>query len=81
MAGHLATKKQQRELRQTFNQFDENGDGVISRDEFLKGYKILYPNVAQDEIEERALEIFNNADVDGNGAIDFGEWCTATINQ
>lgn len=22
-----------------------------------------------------------NADVDGNGAVDFGEWCTATINQ
>ena len=47
----------------------------------MKGYKMLYPNVAHDEIEERALEIFNNADVDGNGAIDFGEWCTATINQ
>ena len=58
MAGHLATKKQQRELRQTFNQFDENGDGVISQEEFLKGYRILYPNVAQEEIEERALEIF-----------------------
>ena len=54
---------------------------MISREEFLKGYKMLYPNVATDEIEERALEIFNNADVDGNGAIDFGEWCTATINQ
>ena len=47
----------------------------------MKGYKMLYPNVANEEIEERALEIFNNADVDGNGAIDFGEWCTATINQ
>ena len=22
-----------------------------------------------------------NADVDGNGTVDFGEWCTATINQ
>ena len=80
MAGHLATKKQQRELRQTFNQFDENGDGVISKEEFLKGYRILYPSADQAEVDERALEIFNNADVDGNGAIDFGEWCTATIN-
>lgn len=29
MSGHLATKKQQRELRASFNQFDENGDGLI----------------------------------------------------
>jgi len=29
MSSHLATKKQQHELRQSFNQFDENGDGLI----------------------------------------------------
>ena len=27
------------------------------------------------------MEIFDKADIDGNGAIDFGEWCTATIKQ
>ena len=32
-------------------------------------------------MDERAKEIFNNADFDGNGHIDFGEWCTASINQ
>lgn len=32
-------------------------------------------------MDERALEVFRNADADGSGAIDFGEWCTATINQ
>lgn len=32
-------------------------------------------------VDFRANEIFNQADVDGSGEIDFGEWCTATINQ
>ena len=32
-------------------------------------------------MDERANEIFDQADVDGTGDIDFGEWCTATINK
>ena len=49
-------------------------------DEFKRAYRVLYPNQAEDEVAERALEVFKNADVDGSGSIDFGEWCTATIN-
>ena len=81
MAGHLATKKQHQELRHSFNQFDENGDGLIQRSEFLKAYRTLHPELNQAEVDDRANEIFNQADVDGSGEIDFGEWCTATINQ
>ena len=36
---------------------------------------------SKDEVEERADAIFQNADVDKSGAIDFSEWCTATISQ
>lgn len=32
-------------------------------------------------VDERAKEVFMHADTDHSGAIDFGEWCTATINQ
>ena len=68
-------------MRDTFNQFDTNGDGVIQKDEFLRAYRVLYPDQSAEEVDERAIEVFKNADVDGSGAIDFGEWCTATINQ
>ena len=69
------------ELRNSFNQFDENGDGLIQREEFLKAYRTLHPNEDQEMVDFKANEIFNQADVDGSGEIDFGEWCTATINQ
>ncbi len=81
MAGHLATKAQQQELRKTFNQFDENGDGLIQTQEFINGYSKLYPKEDQQAAAERALEVFNKADTDGSGAIDFTEWCTASIDQ
>jgi len=68
-------------MRDTFNQFDSNGDGLIQLDEFKRAYRVLYPNTNEDEVDERAEWVFKNADVDGNGSIDFGEWCTATINQ
>ena len=40
-----------------------------------------YDNLDNEEIEERANTIFDAADVDGSGEIDFGEWCAATINK
>ena len=81
MSSHMATKKQQRELKISFDQFDENGDGMIQRDEFLKAYRSQYPDKDVASVDERANSIFDKADTDGSGAIDFGEWCTATIDQ
>ena len=54
---------------------------MIQADEFKRAYRVLYPNQNEEEVDERAIEVFKNADVDGSGSIDFGEWCTATINQ
>ena len=81
MAGHLTTKAQQTELRKSFIQWDENGDGLIQRQEFINGYRKLYPTQEQEAVDEKAIAIFEKADTDGSGAIDFTEWCTATINQ
>jgi len=30
-------------MKKTFTQFDENGDGLIQREEFVSAYKRLYP--------------------------------------
>jgi Ca2+-binding EF-hand superfamily protein len=42
MVTHLSTKKEQNELRKTFNQFDINGDGKIEEEEFINAYKKVY---------------------------------------
>ena len=33
------------------------------------------------DVNIRAKKAFDNVDVDGSKYIDFGEWCTATIDQ
>ena len=68
-------------MKLSFNQIDENGDGMIQKSEFIKAYKKLHPDKDEAAVEERALMVFSAADMDGNGEIDFDEWCTATINK
>lgn len=77
----MTTKKEQLKLKKSFLMFDTNGDGMISREEFLEGYKTLYPDAAKEDVEERANDVFTKADADGSGAIDYTEWSTATMNQ
>lgn len=68
-------------MRKTFNQFDSNGDGSITRQEFIDSYKKFYKHMSEEDVEEEANKFFEVADIDGNGEIDFGEWCAATINK
>ena len=41
----------------------------------------MFPQQSPEAVAERAIQIFDNADTDNSGAIDFTEWCTATISQ
>ena len=54
---------------------------MIDLKEFKNAYATLYPKQDKAAIEERAVEVFKTADADGSGTIDFGEWCTASINK
>ena len=39
MVDRLSNSKTQDKLRETFQQWDENDDGFITRSEFVQGYK------------------------------------------
>ena len=57
-------------LKETFKQFDKNGDGKISREE-LKD--ILYGDGANLTADQEIDEIIKQADADGDGEIDYNE--------
>jgi calcium-dependent protein kinase len=67
-----------KELNATFQKFDKNGDGKLSREELLEGYtEIVGPDAASEETEN----IMRNVDTDGNGYIDYSEFIAASMNR
>ena len=64
---------------QAFKKFDKNGNGTISKQELLNGYKELYGDRL--DIEAEVEDIWNKIDMDGSGTIDYTEWAVGTINK
>lgn len=81
MVSNLTTKKDQADLRETFKMFDKNGDGKIEFEEFVDSYAEVYKELDKETVREQAKKFFNAIDTDGNGVIDFTEWCAATIDK
>jgi calcium-dependent protein kinase len=65
------------ELQKAFKDLDLNGDGKLSKEELLIGFRKTHGDLAESEVD-RLMEI---ADADGSGEIDYSEWVVATINK
>jgi calcium-dependent protein kinase len=70
------------ELSKTFKALDKNANGLISKEELIDGYTKMYSNtMSKADIEEEAKKLFDTADTDGSGEIDYSEWAVATVNK
>ena len=56
-------------LKKQFLQFDENGDGTISRDELIRAFSFL-----EQSCEEEVQCIIDELDMDNDGKINFEEF-------
>ena len=73
----LITKEEQKELMKTFTEWDKNGDGVLSKEEILEGYRNTYGSADPDEVDN----MIKSVDLDGNGVIDYNEFLNCTMNR
>lgn len=64
------TQDQIREVKEAFHVFDTNGDGCITATELKKLVTSLGYNITEAEL----MDMMNQIDADGNGAIDFPEF-------
>ena len=73
----LVKKDERLELEKQFKDWDTNGDGVLSKEEIINGYRKTYGKVDENEIENMIKSI----DLDGNGVIDYDEFLACSINK
>ena len=71
------TEQQIEEFREVFGLFDKDGGGTISNSELGTVMRTLGQNPSETEIEAMIREV----DVDGNGEIDFEEFCRLMVRQ
>ena len=76
MIHHILSNDDIKEIRKLFFEFDKDGDGRLSKDEIINGFKIT------SELDQKYfLKHFDQLDVDKSGFIEFDEFIRATINK
>lgn len=70
MSQKMQSQDKDEEIKEAFKVFDRDGDGKISKHELYLVMKALGENLTEDEVEEMIKE----ADINGDGEIDFFEF-------
>jgi calcium-dependent protein kinase len=78
IASQLTSKEEKQQLMDTFKALDKNGDGILSKDEILEGYKQI---MDEEEAEAEVSRIMAMVDLDKSGAIDYTEFIAATMDR
>ena len=77
MIHQLISAKEMEEQIRMFSKLDVNKDGMLQREELIAGFKEIYGEVQEEEVDE----IMALADLNGNGELDYSEWLVATLNR
>lgn len=78
MVQHLLNQKDLEELESVFNQLDKNGNGSLSKEELIDGYRKIYG----EKFNEKEVEaLIDMADSDGSGEINYSEWLMTVVSR
>jgi calcium-dependent protein kinase len=78
IASQLVTHKEIKELKKVFQALDKNGDGRLSKEELMEGYKSTLGAL---DLEKKIIDVISKVDSDGNGFVDYTEFIQATLHN
>ncbi len=68
LVNYLASKEEKAQLLKTFQTLDLNGDGQLSKEELIIGYKKVMSEIDANELVDKIMTV---VDKNNNGAIDY----------
>lgn len=81
MTQRLLSTKELQKLRQTFTSLDSDGDGILTKEELVQGYKQVFPSEGEDEILQLVDSLLEQADINSEGVIKFTDFLVAASDK
>lgn len=78
---NIVKHEEVKDLEHVFRRLDTNQDGKLSKLELSEGFKIAYPHYDTPMINEIVDNIFNKADTNKSGQIDYTEYLTSALGK
>ncbi|TNV80972.1 hypothetical protein FGO68_gene3591 [Halteria grandinella] len=77
----LLTKEENDKLKESFQLIDKDADGFISKDELKAGFRKIYSHLSEKDLIREVDRVFEKADLDGDGMIDYSEWQISCVQK
>lgn len=78
IAAQYTSREQTKALTESFKGLDLNGDGRLSREELINGYRAT---MSGEEAAATLERVMKTVDCDGSGYVDYSEFILAAINE
>ena len=67
MASQMVSREDNQELMKAFMALDADGNGILSREELITGYKSIYSDLENEKIEEIVEDMLSQVDANQEG--------------
>ena len=78
---NIIQHKETKDLEQVFKRLDTNQDGKLSKEELAEGFQQAYPHYDDIKIKSMVAQVFDNADYNMSGQIDYTEYLISAISK
>ena len=75
---NVTNGEEKMKLLEVFKELDKDGDGILTREDIIRGYKTIFKVEDPSDIVEK---IMNRVDSDVSGTIDYMEFLMGTMNK